>query len=165
MADSKFKPYTHYMHDTPTYRSWSGMIQRCTNHKATAYEQYGGRGIKVSKRWMVFSAFLADMGARRPGTTLDRINADGNYERSNCRWATRQTQQRNRRDCRKYRLNGRSLTLQEWSERTGIPFDALRRRYKLGWPAEIALTTSSSKHNSVLRKSRTHTRDSAGRFA
>lgn len=165
MAGSKFKPYTHYMHGTPTYRSWSSMIQRCTNPKTVAYHQYGGRGIKVCKQWLRFSAFIADMAARPEGTTLDRINPDGNYEKKNCRWATRQTQQRNRRDCRKYVLNGESLTLQEWSERTGISFHALRGRLRLGWTAEDALSIPASKANSVLRKSRVHVRDNDGRFA
>ena len=83
---------------TPEYRSWQMMKNRCHNPKARDYAYYGGRGITVCKKWRdSFAAFLADMG-RRPSTahTLDRINADKNYTPSNCRWATRETQARNR---------------------------------------------------------------------
>lgn len=83
---------------TPEYRSWQMMKNRCHNPNARDYAYYGGRGISVCKRWREsFSAFLEDMG-RRPGIeyTLDRKNADKNYTPSNCRWATRQEQARNR---------------------------------------------------------------------
>lgn len=78
--------------------SWEMMIQRCTNPKATGYENYGGRGIKVSPRWRSFKRFLEDMGQRPPGTTLDRIDTNGDYEPDNCKWSTKSEQQRNRRD-------------------------------------------------------------------
>lgn len=83
--------------NSPTYTSWQGMIQRCFNKKHIVYEYYGGKGITVCGRWMKFNNFLADMGERPEGRTLDRYpdNA-GNYEPSNCRWATRSEQNRNR---------------------------------------------------------------------
>lgn len=79
-----------------TYRSWDGMKQRCLNPKATGYKRYGGAGVEVCDRWLKFENFLADMGVRPEGTTLDRIDNDGNYEPGNCRWATVSTQNRNR---------------------------------------------------------------------
>jgi hypothetical protein len=82
---------------TPEYHSWTAMRTRCNNPLATAYERYGGAGIKVCKRWNSFKNFLADMGKRPAGTTLDRINSNGNYTPSNCRWATPLEQNRNRR--------------------------------------------------------------------
>ncbi len=81
----------------PEYHSWSCMIQRCTNPNRYSWKYYGGRGITVCDRWLKFVDFLADMGARPPGTSLDRINNDGNYEPGNCRWATPKEQQANQR--------------------------------------------------------------------
>lgn len=79
-----------------TYRSWDGMKQRCLNPKATGYKRYGGAGVTVCERWLTFENFLADMGERPEGTTLDRIDSAGDYEPGNCRWADRSTQNRNR---------------------------------------------------------------------
>jgi hypothetical protein len=86
------------MAGTPTYFSWEGMIQRCTNRRYPKWENYGGRGITVCDRWKSFVNFLADMGERPDGKTLDRIDNDGNYEPDNCRWATLQEQRANQRE-------------------------------------------------------------------
>lgn len=82
---------------SPTYVSWSNMIQRCTNPNHHRYPLYGGRGIEVCESWHLFVNFLADMGERPGGLTLDRENNDGNYEKDNCRWATNSEQNGNKR--------------------------------------------------------------------
>lgn len=89
---------THGMTSTPTWQSWNCMTRRCTDPRRPAYPYYGGRGVAVCERWLRFDNFLADMGERPPGTTLDRYpDNDGNYEPGNCRWGTPTEQSNNRR--------------------------------------------------------------------
>lgn len=103
-AEVRRSEKTHGLADTPEYRSWISMVQRVTNAASHNYPYYGGRGILICDRWLNgderrsgVECFLADMGKRPAGTSLDRINNDGNYEPGNCRWATRSEQVRNRR--------------------------------------------------------------------
>jgi hypothetical protein len=96
-ADLARKATRHGLAGSPTYSSWAAMKQRCLNQNHPKYRNWGGRGIAVCDRWLKFENFLADMGERPVGKTLDRINNDGDYEPGNCRWATPAQQVANRR--------------------------------------------------------------------
>lgn len=104
---------THGMHETPTYKSWTAMKYRCLKVDSRQYPDYGGRGIIVCERWMKFENFLADMGERPEGRTLDRINNDGGYSPENCRWATRSEQQKNKRPAKRLDVCKRGHVLAE----------------------------------------------------
>ncbi len=85
---------------TPTYVSWVSMRRRCLSEADKDFKGWGAKGIKIDPRWSDFSVFLSDMGERPPGTTLDRINNDGDYCKENCRWADAKTQTRNSRSAK-----------------------------------------------------------------
>lgn len=124
-----------------TYISWNAAKQRCTNPKAVRFDRYGGRGITMCPEWAAsFEAFLRDMGPRPSGTTLDRVNNDGNYEPSNCRWATRDEQENNKSTNRNLTLDGVTLTVTQWAARLGISSVTIATRLNRGWSVERALT-------------------------
>lgn len=123
----------HGKFNSPEYKIWSAMIQRCTNPNSQNYHRYGGRGVRVCERWLKFENFLADMGERPDGTTLDRVDNDGNYEVTNCRWATRETQYRNRSTNRNITYHGIEMCLTDWASILKVGVELLRRRIsKLG---------------------------------
>lgn len=130
----------HGMSETPTYTTWEGMVQRCTNPKSPTYEYYGGRGIKVCERWRAFENFLVDMGDKPRKKSIDRIDPNGNYEPSNCRWATRYDQARNRCNTHLYELNGQRKILTDWAAEFGINQFTVAGRLRRGWDFHRALT-------------------------
>lgn len=125
-----------------TYKKWKGMIDRCTHKSFSKWEHYGGRGIRVCKRWRSsFEAFLEDMGEAPTGMSLDRINPDGNYTPGNCRWATQKQQARNKRTSVMVTARGETLCVAEWAERVGICETSIHRRLRKGWSHERAVFT------------------------
>ena len=133
---------THGKSHTPTHRAWSSMFQRCHNPNHKFYSYYGGRGIAICQRWQdSFESFLEDMGELpSPLHSLDRIDNDGDYCPSNCRWATQKEQRRNTRINIMLTYQGKTLCLGEWAEITGLNYYTLYSRVKSGWTDEDVLT-------------------------
>ena len=115
---------------SPEYRAWSNMIQRCTNPDATYYKNYGGRGITVCERWLVFDAFLSDMGLRPAGTSIDRGDNSKGYSPGNCRWIGRQEQSRNTRANRLVTIGSETRCLIEWCEVYKLDYSTVFWRIK-----------------------------------
>lgn len=137
----------HGMSYEPIYAIWGGMKNRCLNPNMHAYNQYGGRGIKICERWMKFENFFADMGPTyQPGLSIEREDNDGNYEPGNCRWATTKEQNRNQKSnvvidtCR-----GRML-MQDAARIAGITWRAMAYRVSAGWEGE-RLFLPNTAHN------------------
>jgi hypothetical protein len=135
---------SHGMTNTPTYRSWQAMKSRCSNPNDESYARYGGRRISVCDRWLGengFKNFYKDMGVRPKELTLERINNDGNYEPSNCKWATRKEQNRNTRTNRILEYGGRRQSLSAWAEEYGLNASLLSERLRNRWTIKKALNT------------------------
>lgn len=126
---------------TPERIVWEQMIQRCSDRNIPAWKNYGGRGITVCARWRSFKNFLADMGPRPVGRSLDRIDNNGNYEPGNCRWATQKEQTRNCRTNRLLTFQGRTLPMSQWTEIMGFKPNLIWQRLGRGWSVEKSLTT------------------------
>ena len=127
-VDSARKQETsHGMCKTKLYMVWSSMIQRISNPKNKAWENYGGRGIKACKRWFKFENFRDDMlPSYRENLTIDRIDNDGDYTPENCRWASRSINMRNRRNIKKHQQK----SIPEWAEELKMKPSTLRSRAK-----------------------------------
>lgn len=135
----------HMSRHTPEYRSWQHMIQRTVNRNGRASDRYIGRGITVCERWAhSFENFLSDMGKKpTPKHSIDRINNDGNYEPSNCRWATARQQTQNYSRNVFIEHGGRRECLTEWARITGWSQTCIRKRMRLGIPISEILTPKS----------------------
>ena len=119
------------------------MKRRCNNKNDAAYNNYGGRGIKVCERWdKSFENFLEDIGnAPSEKYSIDRIDNNGDYCPENCKWSTRLEQGNNKRSNVMLEYNNECLSLMEWSRKTGITYAALQYRLKCDWPIDKMLTT------------------------
>ena len=117
------------------------MVQRCTNPKRSSYRHYGERGITVCARWLKFENFLADMGPRPDGLTLERKDNNKGYYKSNCEWASAKRQNRNSRQTRMVQIGSKTKALSDWCELYCISINTVRCRVKKhGWTYVDAIT-------------------------
>ena len=132
----------HNMSNSRLYTIWSLMKQRCHNKKRVEYKDYGGRGIKVCDEWLNSTTFIdwALNNGYSDELTLDRIDNNGNYCPSNCRWVDKKTQMRNRRNNHCVTYKGQTKTLTEWAEENGLTYAQLLKRLKLGWSFEETIS-------------------------
>ena len=124
----------------PVYMVWSAMLARCFNKNHPSYKNYGGRGISVCGQWKSFETFLADMGHPHNDETLERIYNDGNYEPENCRWSSRKSQARNRRNNHIVVLHGETMTLADAVDRSSVKYNTVLYRLRRGWSIEDAIS-------------------------
>lgn len=131
---------THRRTKSKEYYCWAGIKQRCSNPKNLMYRHYGGRGIRICDRWSEsFEAFLEDMGFAPPGTSIDRIDNDGDYEPGNCRWTTRDVQGKNRRGLHPITVRGETHLMAEWGRIAGVRRGTIANRLRWGWSEEEAI--------------------------
>lgn len=150
----------------PTKNCWNGMNARCHNPKDKDYQDYGGRGIVVCERWRDYDNFVADMGPRPSRNhSIDRIASDGNYEPSNCRWATKLVQQRNKRNNVLLTARGETKPRAEWAELSGINISTLVNRLRRGWSHEEAIFTPILQKNMPLDVARERKKNILSLFA
>lgn len=134
-------------HHSQTYKSWVGMKQRCLNPNEPAFRNYGARGITLCERWMTFANFLADMGERPEGMSLDRIDNEGPYAPDNCRWATDIVQQRNKRTNKLILFNGEYVPMATVAEQCGMRYGLLQARITAqGWSVQDAISKQKPAH-------------------
>jgi len=133
----------HGQAGTPEYQAWNSCRNRCNNPSYQGYADYGGRGIAVCDRWDDLENFLADMGPRPKGCSLDRIDNELGYSPENCKWSTQSEQGRNRRSNRYIESWGITLLLCEWAEISGLASRTISSRIDRGWTPEEAITTHS----------------------
>lgn len=135
--------YKHGMARTPTHNSYSSMIQRCYDKGNNSYPNYGGRGIKVCEEWLGdlgFNNFYASMKERPTNTTLDRIDNNGNYSPENCRWSTKETQEKNKRSTYNIEYKGEIKCLSDWAKIFNRSYVTIKYRLEHGWSVEDAFT-------------------------
>ncbi len=137
-----------YRNQPPLYSTWLDMKQRCLNPNATAFKDYGGRGITVCERWLKsFKAFEKDMSPKPGGLEIDRINNDGPYSPENCRWVTHKENTRNRRGAIYVEVEGTCYLLAELAEAHGLKPDTIKERVKKGM--SFADVTTKQKHHDL----------------
>jgi len=124
----------------PTYRTWTGMKDRCKNPSHLSWKYYGGKGVTIAERWMDFQNFLEDMGDKpSPDHTIDRIDLKGNYTPENCRWATLEEQGNNKSNNRYITVGCCTLTTAQWTKERGFLKPTIHTRLARGWSERDAV--------------------------
>ena len=136
---------------THLYGVWNGMKQRCNNPSVKGYRYYGAKGVKVCEEWGQFVPFRdwAMSNGYEEGLTLDRIDSDGDYCPSNCRWIPNSEQQRNKSNNVLLTLNGETHCASEWSEILGINYKTIMTRVSRGWCAERVLLKGDARRKGL----------------
>ena len=154
----KTRNTTHGLSNTKEYAIWISMKNRCYNKNVPSYKDYGGRGIEVCEEWknsfMNFYEWILQT-RHSEDETIDRIDNDGNYEPSNCRWTTIDVQQNNRRICHYFTMNGKTQTLAMWCKELNLDYKRVHNRlFKLKWSFEdaISVPVNKSKRNMDTRR-------------
>lgn len=132
----------HNLCNTRLYRAWINMKNRCYNKKLKEYKNYGGRGIKVCDEWkndfLVFYKWSIENGYS-DDLTIDRIDVNGNYEPSNCRWTTIEIQANNKTNNHFITYNNQTLTINQWARKLNIPRETIKTRLGKKYPINIVL--------------------------
>ena len=128
------------------YRVWASMLNRCNNQNEIAYKWYGAKGIKVCDEWLDYANFRQwalssgyDENAEAHACSIDRIDGNGDYCPENCRWANAKTQANNRKSNVLLTYNGKTQTMMQWSEETGVPYGLIQQRLNRGWGVQKAI--------------------------
>ncbi len=131
---------------------WKNMRQRCNNPNFTYYRNYGGRGIRICDEWSDYAAFekWALANGYNDSLTLDRIDTNGNYEPSNCRWATMKTQANNKRNNRLITINGKTQTASQWADELGVNYGVVRNRLHDGMPIDKAFNQADLRNADLV---------------
>lgn len=141
-------------HQTKEYHAWASMKRRCNKPLCHNYKLYGERGITYDPAWEKFENFFADMGISPAGSSLDRIDNNGDYCKENCRWATPKIQSNNRRTNRHITFQDRTQTLTAWAKEAKISVQLLRQRLDIyNWSMQEALTPAVKGRNQYRKKS------------
>lgn len=153
LAESNVKRLkTHGMAGTRVYRSWQHMKERCDSIESKDYKNYGGRGIRYCEQWKSFESFYewSMNNGYSDSLSIDRIDNDGNYEPSNCRWSTRQVQNSNTRVNIFVEINNQTKTLASWAKEVGMNEGTIRWRYKQGITGERLISKKDYRSNKDL---------------
>lgn len=140
LRKENFHSRTHGLSSARPYKIWEHMLDRCYNPNFKQFKDYSGRGISVCSRWLDFKLFWEDMGdSYRSWLTLDRIDTNGNYEPTNCKWSSRREQSRNRRNNIWLTTSKGTFVLTDAAIAFGLSPDTVYGRFKRGWPVERLL--------------------------